>query len=647
MTGKVRKATAVLLTGMMVFSLVGCGKKKQPQFTVPREKLPSGVFERKIPAPNKEKQLVRFLTYETMRQYAAAEKYTRALIHYDIAKGNAQEHKKLALKAKEAWKNVRDFGSIATYLATQLHERSRRKDYNPYLAAAPGEKGFSLMATASAAKKIEPPKNIKTKEEIYAKDSPADIRKMLDNYKEEKQLLGLTRVLHADGKTACDIMREVYPEKVQSGRSWEDIGWDTAYRSANVAKTAGKVAGTGLACVAVMASGGGALTVVAGGAASVKIVDTSIDGLQTAHVLFTGEESKQLNEALKYTGTADTALSVVTFVGGVAGGGVKGAKDTINSMNKIMGQPELKGKELFYLAKDSTLNDGVGVLNGLKDAQDNFCSTSVIKNADNSTSVRSTSLNTKNLSTQAAKDKLAAVGLDTQEVRNSIAEKKEKAVADAVASTKDFVQEAEKIENAGNAGKYTVDLKQFVGKARDKLMQELCPGGDTSRLDKILSEMAGTEITETRVSLKTDGQGNITEFNVTGNVKNPKTPKEQGNTSSSGYYDSAAEFYAAANVERTYTVTKGVDEPTEVKVTNRGGRLYIEAYAKRNSLDGKPAFTTEGFVSSYNAKTGIGTYESKLFGKYGFRFTGKQKPFDLEVVDLNKTDKLLQKEKGK
>ena len=83
--------TAVLTVAALTFALGGCGggKKKANKFTVPKEKLPAGVVSVIRPRPNNETLFVRMLVHEAVRRNCVAQMYTKALIHYDLTKGNA------------------------------------------------------------------------------------------------------------------------------------------------------------------------------------------------------------------------------------------------------------------------------------------------------------------------------------------------------------------------------------------------------------------------------------------------------------------------------------------------------------------------------------------------------------------------------
>ncbi len=619
---------AVLTVAVVSFALSGCGggKKEVKEFSVPVDKLPEGIISVIKPKPNNETLFVRALVQEVIRQNIVAQRYNEALIHYDSLKGNAAEHEKLLKKTKEAWKSARDAASVATFYAMALSQLERTEGYNPYQnpkTAMLTVPEIHLMPVAYA----KEDKKYNSKEEVFSKYSPQLIRNDLKKIPEGKQLLAISKMYHTTGKAAVDIMNTVNPDYTPKGRSWGDITADVAYRSANVAKTAGKIAGVGLAAVGTMAAAGPVAALAGGIAVTVKIVDTGLDAVQTSLVVLTGEEDKGLNKALAVTGTADTVVSIMTFdlskpmmgnhgikfkdtgsltkniinqakgyVQGSAYGASKAAQNVKGGIQSIktgllnynsgfpVGNLKLAAKQV--MASEGNLN-ALSVTSGIIGLNDNYntlCSSSK-ETGDGRTETRTGSFSVKN-GTEEDNLKAKALGLSSIEDLKKLEEAVKQQKADAaVATSKEFEKAAEEAANSGGAGQYTEMFNSFVDATREGLLEAILgPGGNMNDLDKILTEAAGEEMKATNIIVSRDEEGNITRAAIVGEKKNAEPP------------------FAPAKVAGTYKVP--VDNGTVtiiVKVQGEGITLAYPYY--RNNVLKHRTETP----ASYDPKSGKGT----------------------------------------
>lgn len=613
-TGNWLKKTAALLTvTALAFSLIGCGGKKEAKkFSVPKENLPEGVVSVIKPKPNNETMFVRMLVQESIRLNIVAQRYNEALIHYDPKKGNAKDHEKLLKKTKKAWQEARDASSVAMFYAMGLSQLAREEGYDPYQKTAMlTVPEIHLMPTAYAKEKGK----LNTKEEVYSKihgSYKVGIKKEIDRFPEEKQLLAISTMYHTNGKTACEIMKDVNPDYFSKGKSWEEITCDVAYRGANIAKTAGKVAGIGLAAVGTAAAAAPIAVFAGGVAVTVKIVDTGLDAVQTSMVVITGEENEELNKVLAVTGTADTVASIMTFDLTKPIANMKGVKSytftkDATLLDKVKGYGymtkegvktvvgELAKKDLKRAAGqvnfegfNNVVSVTTGVI-GLKDNYDTLAGTSK-ETEDGRIETRTATLSLKN-GTENDKLKAEALGLldasTTMDDLKKEAQAAEQKKADsATASSTDCVKSAEEAANAGGATDYKETYQTFVDGVRKGLIENIIgPGGNISDLDKMLSEAAGEEMKATELIVSTDEQGNVKDIKVVAK-KTDNTPP-----------------FAPKKVAGTYKVPHQGATLTFV-VKEQGGSLIIDYQFYRN----KELKHRREKPASYDPQTGKGTF---------------------------------------
>ena len=588
------KLTA-LLTAVSLFAMCFAGCGSESSFKVDKEKLPKGVIQVDKPCPSKALLLGEALTQEALRRYAVANAYTQAVAHYDLKKGNANEFSALADKMKKAWQSGKNASTYALYYNIRLLEMSRSSDYKSY--AQLENKGIQFMSTAYAAeekKKIKKTtRNPKSKEEIYAKDNKEAIKEFIEAYPEEKQLFALTQVLDTSFSTACDVMKDIYPERIGGGegRSWEDIGYDILYRSANVTKTVGKVAGIGIAVLTMPAAWGTSAALCAG-AGLVKIADTTLDSAQTAHVLVTGEEIALLNKGLKVTEAADAVCGVLTF-------NIKA-----ESLSKSLSECT---KELAEMA---TTGDPNNIVTAMQVSQifstgASFLSTAVaneqgeetvftvIKEAidANGRQVRTAGIPVSQLNTPSGKEQLAAMDMTPEEAAEAI---REEETMKANLSSEDYVKAAEAIRDAGDGAKYGEAFDNAIATGVTAIANRF--GVDRDSLDALLQKMADAELNKT-AGFTLYGNGEIIEKNT--------AP------------------YSVENVVGSYPVKWG-SGMAQVTVSNVGGKLYI-------NYDWQNEYATDsmsGPVDSYDENTGIG-----IFKKFRFKFSGTKGNMELSLLD--------------
>ena len=627
---KYLKGTAAVLTvAALAFALNGCGgKKKAEKFSVPVDKLPEGVISVIRPKPNNETIFVRALVQEAVRRNVVARQYNEALIHYDMKKGNAKDHERLLKKTKKAWQEARNAASVATFYAMGLSQLERTEGYDPYQKTAMLRvPEIRLMPTAYAKEKGK----LNTKEEVYSKihgSYKVGIKKEIDKFPEGKQLLAISTMYHTSGQTACEIMKDVNPDYNRQGKSWEEIGYDVAYRGANVAKTAGKIAGVGLAAVGTAAVATPVAVIVGGIVVTVKIVDTGLDAIQTGMVVFTGEEDKELNKALAVTGTADTIVSLATFdltkpvlgkglpdgakLADYTRGGVQGSKDAI----KLLSGGQLK--DAAKLINPEGINNALGVTTGVIGLRDNYDTLTVSsrETEDGRIETRSGALNVKN---GTEEDKLRAKALGLLDSSSTMDDLKKKAEAakqvkanSATATSAELEKGAEEAANAGGANQYKEIYQTFVDASIKGLINTILgSGGNMNDLSKILSEAAGEEMKATGIMVSKDNQGNITKVTVVGEKKNAVAP------------------FASSKVAGTYHVYVPKEKKNvTVAVRDNGGKLsvtYSYHWGAAGHEDEKA--TVEGpFTPAYDPQTGRGS-----LGEYVFQFTNNGGQMSLTV----------------
>ena len=606
----------VTTASLLLFSFAGCGGKKELSSKVDKEKLPKGVIQINTPCPNKALLVGEAFTQEAVRRFVVANGYTQAVLHYDFAKGNAKDFASLVDKMKKAWQSGKNATTYALFYNTRLAEMSRRSNYKRY-AALDGN-GLQLIRTASAApetargydkSKVKITDNPKSKEEIYAKDNKVAIKKFIDAYPEEKQLLALTQVLDTNFSTACNVMQDIYPERIGGGdgRSWEDIGYDVMYRSANVAKTTGKVAGIGIT-VLTMPATGGASVALAAGAGLVKIADTTLDAAQTAHVLVTGEEIGLLNKGLKVTEAADAVGGILTFninatslTKSLSEGSAELAKMAVTGdANNIV--TAMQVNQIFSVGVS-------GISTAIADEQGEETVFTVIKEAMDATTgrqVRTAAVPVSQINTPAGKEQLAAMDMTPEDAAQVLQMSQEGAALLATASSEDYVKAAEAVRDAGDGAKYGEDYDKAMAVGAKALATAFGVDGDA--LAAVLQKLATAELGETAVIAVDDkqqsGAASPQGFTLHGNgTITPKTAP-----------------YAMENVTGEYTVSynNGI---AHVTVSKRDGRLYAKyrwKHNKHNTTD-----TTEGHIEDYDENTGSGIFRGALF-ECRFKFTGNK-----------------------
>lgn len=603
----------VTTVSLLLLSFAGCGGKKELSSKVDKEKLPKGVIQVNTPCPDKALLVGELFTREAVRRFAVANGYTQAVLHYDFEKGNAKDFASLVDKMKKAWQSGKNATTYALFYNTRLAEMSRRSNYKRY-AALDGN-GLQLIRTASAApetargydkSKVKITDNPKSKEEIYAKDNKVAIKKFIDAYPEEKQLLALTQVLDTNFSTACNVMQDIYPERIGGGdgRSWEDIGYDVMYRSANVAKTAGKAAGIGIAVLTMPATGGASAALCAG-AGLVKIADTSLDAAQTAHVLVTGEELDLVNKGLKVTEAADAVCGVLTFT--IRSDAIK---KSLYEGSADLAKMAVTGNldNIVKTFQAGTLASVGGTAYGLCTAEAGDNAYMVMKEfiGEAGRQLRLTSVPANELNTPENRKKLEAMDLTVEEVTQSLQAEQEKAALRDTASAEDYVKAAEEIKNAGDGAKFGEDYDKAMAVGAKALATAFGVDGDA--LAAVLQKLATAELGETAVIVVDDGQQN--------GAASPQGFTLHGN----GTITPKTAPYAMENVTGEYTVSynNGI---AHVTVSKRDGRLYAKyrwKHNKHNTTD-----TTEGHIEDYDENTGSGIFRGVLFN-CRFKFTGNK-----------------------
>lgn len=594
---KYLKGTAALLTvAALAFALNGCGggKKEVKKFSVPADKLPAGVVSIISPMPNKETLFVRLLVQESVRRNVTAQQYTRALIHYDVKKGNAADHEKLLKKAKKAWQSARDSASVATFYAICLSKLERTKGYDPYqktaLLTVPE---IRLMPTVYAKEKGK----LNTKVEVFSKYNASEIREDIDKVPEGKKLLAISKMYHTDGATACSIMNEVDPNYQASDRSWEDIGYDAAFKGCHVLKTVGKVAAVGVAIYAMapavaIYTGVGAGTSIGATLAAPVILTGSLGAVvtgtgsalassgQTAHVLIYGEEHETLQKVVDAAETVDTIMNVGNLLLKPTVGNIKlemGLKDT--KLAKPFLPKSLSPKELEETVKridnlndvydglslSTSLSPGLdsvknNIKNQLLSNKDQILSNtlviSALKTEDGRTETRIGALSVEN-GTEEDKQKAEALGLlnssATMDDLKKLPQTAEQAATSvAIATSKELEQGAEEVANAGGA-QYKGMIDSFVDSTRNGLLESILgPGASMDDLDKWLSKAAGEEMKATQLIVSTDEQGNVKDIKVVAQKKDktpPFAPKKVAGTYKVPYQGGSLKFVVKAQGE--------------------------------------------------------------------------------------------------
>ena len=595
------KSISLLTAGsLLIMSFSGCSLRSN--FGVDKDELPAGVVQIDTSCPDKALLIGEALTQEAVRRYVVANAYTQAVAHYDIKNGNADEFSALVDKMKKAWQSGKNASTYALYYNIKLSEMSRKDDYERYTALQ--SNNISFMSTAYAEKKkVKLTENPKSKEEIYAKDKKEDIKKFIDAYPEEKQLLALTQVLDTNFSTACDVMKDIYPERIGGGegRSWEDIGYDVLYRSANVTKTVGKVAGIGIVVLTMPAAWGTSAALCAG-AGLVKIADTTLDSAQTAHVLVTGEEIALLNKGLKVTEAADAVCGVLTF------------NINAESLGKSLSECT---KELAEMAKTGDPNNIVTAMqvSQIFSTGTSFLSTAVADEQGEETvftvikevfdsggrQVRTAGIPVSQLNTPSGKEQLEALDMTPEEAAEAI---REEETMKANLSSEDYIKAAEQIRDAGDGAKYGEAFDEAMAAGVNALETSLGVSG--ASLDAILQKMADAEMSSllSESSEKSAPAG----FTLYGNGEMI-------------WHESAP--YAVDAVVGSYPVKWG-SGMAQVTVSNSNGQLYIN-YDWRSEL---ATDSMSGLADSYDENTGAGTFDG-----HRFQFSKTDGRIELSLVE--------------
>ena len=636
LTNCLKGAAAVLTVAILAFSLSGCGggKKETKKYSVPADQLPAGIVSVITPRPNNETLFVRALVQEAVRRNYVAKKYNEALIHYDPKKGKVAEHKKLLQKSKKAWKSARDAASVAMFYAMGLSRMEREKGYDPYQKTAMlTVPEIRLMPTAYAKEE----KKLNTKEEVFAKYSKMTIVKDMLKFPEGKRLLAISKMYHTDGQTAVEIMRTVNPNyrDAEQGKSMAADVADVAYKAANVAKTAGKAAGVVVAGAAAVAAAPAAVP-AAVAVVAVKTADTVVDAHQTYTVLKTGEEDKDLNQMLKYTETADTAVSIVTFdltkpVMNLKGTGqykfVQGATtaDKVRGYGYMTGQGLRSG--LGELAKGE-LKSAVGLVN----LEGSYNALGVVsgvysrvtdepENKNNEkpkvydpnaawvltareredgkieTRTGIFDLINKSYDTEENRKKAKALEKKIDDIIKQAKEEDKKKAAAATASHKELEKQAEEAASAGGANHYKEMFDIFLDSTRKGMLEAFLAGGSSKDLDKLLSDAAGVEMKATGLTISRDAKGNITSASIAG--------------------EKVAPPFAPSKVAGSYKVYVPRHKTTAyVTVRPNGGTISASYYYFVTVGKDQKKESVGPFTPSYNPQTGHGTA-----GAYSFQFT--------------------------
>ncbi len=622
LTKYLKGAAEVLTVAALAFALNGCGggKKEATKFTVPKEKLPSGVVSIIRPMPNKETLFVRLLVQESVRRNVAAQQYTRALIHYDVKKGNAADHERLLKKTKKAWQSARDSASVATFYAICLSKLERTKGYDPYQKTAMlTVPEVRLMPTVYAKEN----RKLNTKVEVFSKYNASEIREDIDKVPEGKKLLAISKMYHTDGATACSIMNEVDPNYQASGRSWEDIGYDAAFKGCHVLKTAGKVAAVGLAVYAVapavaIYTGVGTATSIGATFAAPVILTGSLSAVvtgtgsalastgQMTHVLIYGEEHETLQKVVDTAETLDTIVNVGNLLIKPTAGKIKlemGLKDT--EIAKPFLPKNLSPKQLEetvkridnlndvydFMSLSTSLSSGIdSIKNNIKDQMPyDTLAISVIKTADGRTETRIGGLSAKNGS-EKDKQTAEALGLLDSSAKmddlKKLSKTAEQATASvAIATSKELEQGAEEVANAGGA-QYKGMIDTFVDSTRNSLLESILgPGASIDDLDKWLSKAAGEEMKATQLIVSTDEQGNVKDIKVVAQKKDTTPP------------------FAPAKVAGKYKVPYN-NSTLNFTVTAQGDNIIIEYQFARNNVMTK----RREKPAAYDPQTGKGMF---------------------------------------
>lgn len=636
---KYLKGTAAVLTvAALALALSGCGgggKKEAKKFSVPADKLPEGVISVIKPRPNNETRFVRSLVFEAIRRNHMARLYTDALIHFDPKKGTAADYERLVKKMKAAWKSARDSASVATFYALGLSQLERTEGYNPY------QKKTAMLTVAE----------IHLMPTAYAKED----KKKLPASLEGKKLMSISQALRLSGTKACDIADMIKP-KYDNAEFY-----DAAYKAANVAKTAGKVAGLVIAGATAATAAPVGIAILGAAAFTTNIIDTGLDFVQTSVVVLKGDEDEDLQKVQAYSGTANFALNLLSGAASwthekvmpaflkaktVAGnkGFVKGSTVFVKKLAKDSARPYIEGGENLF-NRSSTWEDADSVTqipdfyvdllempenseeiagdvkslwNSMK-TKDTVVVTAR-KTEDGSTETRVGSLSLKN-GTDKDKASAEALGLlDGSATMDSLKKqsldgKQEKAKS-ATATSTELEKAAEEVANAGGANKYAETFNTFVDTTLKGLVESVIgPGGNIRDLDKVLSEAVGEEMKATGIMVSTDNNGNITKVTVVGEKKNAEAP------------------FAPSKVAGSYKVYVPKEKTTAyVTVRPNGGTISVSYYYYWEVTNSKGEVTkrekeSEGpFTPSYDPQTGRGTA-----GEYTFWFTNNGGQMSLTV----------------
>lgn len=302
-------------------------------FMRPGKPLPEGAFVLELPRVNDERLLVEAVGMDAVRYYAHARICTEKLSRMNKNNSKPQDYLKLLRETAKLWAYAERFADMSQKLAGRLAEKESKPGYDPLAMIDKSPFGRDLFFSVAHAREgwgdPRPPETAEREDAEKARLSwkpvewSEDIIKTYKQFPAGKGIEGLSKKLGVDAKEAhrqfemaVSNLNRTYIAgfnfSTQEAGQIYDVGTRAAAATKGTCQVALFVGGVVLA--APLLAPGAASTamqtaVVANWYAG--LTDTIVEGVNDAHIVFTGDSNPGLDEAKKYTGTLSALTSGV------------------------------------------------------------------------------------------------------------------------------------------------------------------------------------------------------------------------------------------------------------------------------------------------------------------------------------------------
>ncbi len=337
-----RKTIAASLAfTVLTIPIAGCdflddffGDDKPPASTSGKKnesKLPKDAVSFKLPRPNDERLLVEAVGMDALRYYVHARICTEKLSRMDAKNSKPKEYKKLLQTTAKLWAYAERFADMAEKLSKRLAEKERKPGYKPLamIDSSPfGNRFFFSVAHAREGWGDERSPKEAGQEDRKRERRLEELRKNPTLWAQEisnmyraapmgDKLNGLAAKLGTDAKSAkaeLDKAMNTLNKQGTSDAKLYDIGMRTAAATKGTCQVALFVGGVILSAPLLATGAAPAAVQIAVGANwYAGLADTVVEGVNDAHIVFTGDSNPGLDEMKKYTGTISAITSGVTI----------------------------------------------------------------------------------------------------------------------------------------------------------------------------------------------------------------------------------------------------------------------------------------------------------------------------------------------